>query len=976
MADQVNTEGYWDARFSTDWESMDGPRQSRFFSHVAIELMPPWLLERMRQELTVADWGCAQGDGTVVFSEFVDFSRLTGIDFSPVAVAQAAKRYPQIVFKAQDWLAGEDDKVRYDVVFSSNTLEHFEQPFEALAVLSRRATKAVVLALPYREFNRIEEHFSTFTPQNLPIELESGQRLVWARVTDCRGRPGALWHGEQVLLVYANAQWMNSLGLTIDALLVEHEDPARTGSSAAVIAKLEGDLQKARAQAVNQDYELQQLRSRVHGLQVQVEEVSAWATRMDKSPISYGVKRHTMRVAKAVWRRLPLSQRGRQRVRSAADRIVGALRRAGARAQAEAPLNFDVVTDPNQYRSERDIFVFAVIDWHFRIQRPQHLARGFARTGRRVFYISSTFVDSVEPGFRIERLDPELELYQVQLHVPGAPAIYFAQPTLAVRRTLELGLARLIGQYGATSSVSLVQHAYWHRIAYGMPNSLRVYDCMDHHEGFGNVPAELLAAEKELLRTSDLVVVTSGWLEEIAREENASVAVVRNAGEYAHFATPPAEVFRDPQGRRVIGYYGAIAEWFDLALLRAVAQAQPDCLVLLVGNDTAQAARTLADLPNVHFTGEVPYAKLPYYLWGFDVCLLPFQVIPLTLATNPVKVYEYLSAGKPVVAVDLPEIAQFGDLVRKATDHKGFVAQVAHALEQPGTEQQVEARRVFAREQTWDHRVATMAAELTDLQLPRISVVVLTFNNLALTQACLDSLLTESDYPRLEIVVVDNASTDGSPEWLREWQAAHPEAKVILNERNLGFAAGNNVGLAAATGDYLVILNNDTVVTRGWALTLLRHLQADPQVGLVGPVTNNIGNEARVETSYGNDLQAMRPQALRHTLTNMSRHFRIRTAAFFCVLFSRAVYEAVGPLCEDYGLGFFEDDDYCRRIEAQGLYSACAEDVFVHHHLSASFNKLPSREREELFARNKAVYEAKWGRWEPHSYKRGRRASA
>lgn len=965
MADQVNSEGYWDARFSTDWESMEGPRQSRYFSHVALDLLPQWLLDHIRGGLTVADWGCAQGDGTAVIADRLGTAQLTGIDFSAVAIGQAAGRYPRITFKAQDWLAGDDDGTRYDVVFSSNTLEHFERPFDALAVLSRRARKAVVLALPFQEHERIAEHFATFTPDNLPMQLPGGQSLVWSRVLDCRRDGGGLWDGDQVVLVYADPQWTASLQLPMAGMLVEHEDPL---SSTA--------MQQARSALARAQDELVQARSRVVTLQAQVDEVSAWARRIERAPITYGLKRRAFLTAKAVFQRLPVSHATRQRLRGAATRVLAAVRRRSAGDDASMALgNFEVVADAPP-RAERDVFMFSVIDWHFRVQRPQHLARGLARAGRRVFYISNQFIDAAEPGYRIERLDPELELYQVQLHVPGAPAIYFAQPTPDARRMIELGLAKLIGAFGATSSVSVLQHAYWHRIAYALPNSLRVYDCMDHHEGFGNVPAELIAAEKEMLRTSDLVVVTSSWLEEIARKENASVAVVRNAGEYAHFCDRPAEVFADPQRRRVIGYYGAIAEWFDLELVRAVAVAHPDCLVLLVGNDTVRAAQALADLPNVQFTGEVPYARLPYYLWGFDVCLLPFQVIPLTLATNPVKVYEYLAAGRAVVSVDLPEIAQFGTLVRTARDAPTFVAQVGAALSAPATAAEVDARRAFAREQTWDHRVADIGAALSRLQLPTVSVVVLTYNNLHLTQACLASLVAESDYARLEIIVVDNASTDGTPQWLRTWHAANPSAKVILNDTNLGFAAGNNVGLAAATGDYLVILNNDTVVTRGWALTLLRHLQANPQLGLVGPVTNNIGNEARVETSYGNDLKAMRPQAMRHTLTHMAGEFRVRTAAFFCVLFPRSVYASCGPLCEEYGLGFFEDDDYCRRIEATGRSIACAEDVFVHHHLSASFNKLPSREREALFVRNKAIYEAKWGPWEPHAYRPKGQASA
>ena len=84
----------------------------------------------------------------------------------------------------------------------------------------------------------------------------------------------------------------------------------------------------------------------------------------------------------------------------------------------------------------------------------------------------------------------------------------------------------------------------------------------------------------------------------------------------------------------------------------------------------------------------------------------------------------------------------------------------------------------------------------------------------------------------------------------------------------------------------------------------------------------------------------------------------------------RDVYQRIGPLDEAFGRGFFEDDDYCRRIDELGLRIVCAEDVFIHHHLSASFNKLKNKDREALFKRNKALYEAKWGQWVPHTYKK------
>jgi GT2 family glycosyltransferase len=623
-----------------------------------------------------------------------------------------------------------------------------------------------------------------------------------------------------------------------------------------------------------------------------------------------------------------------------------------------------------------DVFVWAVIDWHFRTQRPQHLSRALADKGHRVFYVSNNFVDDPQPGFALLPLDGTGRLFQVHLHVAGAPQIYADMPDGAQLHMLRASLAEVLRWSGTTTSISIVQHPYWAQLSTMVPSARLVYDCMDHHAGFENNASAVLRAERQLVAEADVVAVTSDGLAREVAPQARQVAVVRNGGDFAFFSRRPAEVFQDPRKRKVIGYYGAIAEWFDVDLVRAVARRFPDALVVLVGADTAGVAAALGGLENIHFQGEVAYDALPYWLYAFDVCLLPFKVVPLTLATNPVKVYEYLAAGKPVVAVDLPEMQQFDGLVQVAADAGAFVEAVDRVLSEPESAADADARQAFARTQTWELRATQLDAVLRNLSEPRVSVVVLAYNNLALTKACLESIERHSDYRNVEVIVVDNLSIDGSREWLARWaeesSPAGHDRRLVLNDRNAGFAAGNNIGLRLATGNYIVILNNDTEVTHGWVRTLCWHLRRDPRLGLVGPITDNIGNEARVDIAWdgGAGIEAVNA----YTRSRPGEELPLRTAAFFCVAMPRAVYEAVGPLDESYGLGFFEDDDYCRRVEQAGFRVACAEDVFVHHHLSASFNQVDSEERRLLFERNRQIYEAKWGTWLPHSYRPGENA--
>jgi GT2 family glycosyltransferase/glycosyltransferase involved in cell wall biosynthesis len=684
-----------------------------------------------------------------------------------------------------------------------------------------------------------------------------------------------------------------------------------------------------------------------------------------------------LKVIKRIWQALPLSDHYRWRItvlllEPILPLIRGSVVHTAYRREKEwhskrvQPFHGDTfpVLPP---QTKPDIFFWSVIDWRFRIQRPQHLARGLSEKGYRVFYVSTTFVNTIDPGFEVEQMDVEGRLFNIRIHLKGRPRIYSAPSAAADFQRLKSSVAVLLEWTGSCGVVSLVQHPYWAKLAQALPDSRLVYDCLDHHEGFDNSGEGIGALERKLLANADVVVTTSQWLHDFAATYNPNVSLIRNAAEFDWFSVRPNSVFRDPTGRQVIGYFGAIATWMDMELLCEVARAFPECLLLLVGADECGARKQLVEFDNVLMTGEVSYADLPSYLYGMDVCLLPFRIMPLTLATNPVKIYEYLSAGKPVVAVNLPEMAQFGSLVETATTREGFVEKVRGLLTSSDNGTLCEARREYAAQNTWRHRVDDFVAVIDRLPRPSASVIVLTYNNLELTRTCLESLECHTERGSFETIVVDNASTDGTQDFLHHWFEGRNDRIVILNEANRGFAAGNNQGLTVARGEYLVMLNNDTEVTQGWLSTLMNHLRRDAELGMVGPVTDNIGNEAKITLRYQGP-EEMHRKARTYTLAHMGELLPMRTLAFFCIMIPRKVYERVGPLDEGYGLGFFEDDDYCRRVEQAGWKLGCAEDVFVRHHLSASFGKL-GKGRRELLEHNRKIYEAKWGLWIPHRHR-------
>jgi GT2 family glycosyltransferase len=142
----------------------------------------------------------------------------------------------------------------------------------------------------------------------------------------------------------------------------------------------------------------------------------------------------------------------------------------------------------------------------------------------------------------------------------------------------------------------------------------------------------------------------------------------------------------------------------------------------------------------------------------------------------------------------------------------------------------------------------------------------------------------------------------------------------------------------------------------------------DASIGMTGPLTNMTGNEQKIGLAYA-DMSEMARVSAAFTAHRRRELFPIETLAFFCVAIRRSVLETVGELDEGYTVGYFEDDDYCRRVQRAGYKLAVCDDVFVHHHHSASFDQLTESDKTGLMKRNRRIYEKRWGRWIPHAYR-------
>ena len=384
-----------------------------------------------------------------------------------------------------------------------------------------------------------------------------------------------------------------------------------------------------------------------------------------------------------------------------------------------------------------DIIYFSSIEWNHTWQRPQQLAYRLSRRGK-LIYVNPLGLRSVvlmDLGRFMRRiafkfwdrkataLDQTLRIY--------APLFYFPFPEshLASKingRILRRSLQGLIKRLGirtpiiwvGTPSTSVLEAIR------GLDSKLLVYDCHDNFPFFHKNPYHIVEAEQWLASQAQVVFATAAELYDRMKLVNPRTYLIPNAADYDHFAhsgirntKPPHDIvqLRKP----IVGYMGEIAQWFDLDLVYNVAIQHPDWNIVLIGPVHVTSAHRLFRLPNVHRLGHREYAELPAYVNQFDVCILPFKINALTSAVNPVKLYEYLAAGKPVVSTPLPEVLPFRSVVEIAT-HESFPRAIESALEQ-NDEAKVRERRQVAMQNTWDQRIDQILSAIREYCDPLVN---------------------------------------------------------------------------------------------------------------------------------------------------------------------------------------------------------------------------------------------------------------
>lgn len=368
---------------------------------------------------------------------------------------------------------------------------------------------------------------------------------------------------------------------------------------------------------------------------------------------------------------------------------------------------------------DHDLVVFSHLRWQFVYQRPQHVLSRMARR-RRVLFIEEPVSDPGGPKWEFSPGADNVLVCQPRLPTPSGGFLEGDLPALADLMR-ELVAEQRLTRYGAW---------FYTPMALPLLDALApdfvVYDCMDELSLFRGAPTSLVERERQLLKKADLVFTGGRSIYRAKQQAHANIHCFPSSVDAEHFgkARDSADEAREQSvlPRPRLGFFGVIDERFDIPLIDAVAAAKPEWQFILLGPVVKIDPADLPRRDNLHYLGPKPYAELPSYLSGWDVCLLPFARNDATRFISPTKTLEYMAAERPIVSTPITDVAEpYGEIVYLADDAPQFVAACERALSASTDERDRRAakmREVIAST-SWESVVAAMESLIAQVAQPR-----------------------------------------------------------------------------------------------------------------------------------------------------------------------------------------------------------------------------------------------------------------
>lgn len=691
----INSEKYWDDRFKDDWDENQGNKQSVFFADLALEMLPEWFFEHMREnKLSLCDWGCAEGDGTNVVADTLEDNPIEGIDFSETAIETANRRYKKknLSFHAIDLLT-KPSKKKYDVVFSSNVFEHFHNTWEVFETVSGYAEKLFVMMVPFNEDRKklIPEHFHGFKSNEFHL-TDDKWSIVHFSVKDTSQLPETYWGGQQAVIIFARNEYVKNLNLNFSEINLQADIQVKTESK---LASLSDQLKEVKAhnsylqdEVNKRDQEIGDLKNHVNTLWEHLH-----SRRFRLADSMYG-KLTRLAPAKSIRRKVLRN-----------SYYVASLVKKNSKARIDLATRHDLIKFKRKLEAlvqehKGPVIVYLSMPWeNVMRQRPHHLAEQLANQGYLVVYIDeeTTSPRILSQHLAIANGDWVFEIIEKRSNSER----YFMLPA-GHRKPLSEVEAIL------NKGFELI-YEYIDELDETISGDIRIQkEVFDNLEGLK--PALILASAKKLydqLRRrfkNDTLLLNS----------NAVDVTHFDVGVERHAEDAPSDIKNILElGKPIVGYYGAMAPWLDYDMLNEIAAKRQDLSFVYIGVNYNGGLDKLKSLPNVFFLGPKSYLILPDYSYWFDCATIPFKHGDIAQSTSPVKLFEYMAMGIPTVCTrDLKECEGY-KYVYMSSSAVEFESNIDKAIRAKNTQKAKLKLLDQAGKNTWQSRAEDIAEFLS-----------------------------------------------------------------------------------------------------------------------------------------------------------------------------------------------------------------------------------------------------------------------
>lgn len=991
----INSNEYWNNLFVEDTKIKERYEQTRFFVNLAIDNLPRWVSEDISDNsFSICDAGCAEGNGTQMLKETFKSNLVIGVDFSENAIALAKTRYPDCEFYVGDMK--EFDK-KFDVIFSSNVLEHFYNPQKIMEKLVTCSNKYCILLVPFREYYTSPEHFSYFDFQSFPLIINEDYELCYYKPITIQGDNIKYWFGEQIIVIYGKRDFLANKKLTLrelyngyveerTSLIYDYDQKievlkgeltqSNTEKSSLknqinqasdkandIIAQIEilkDELTKSHTEKLSLENQIKQASDKANGIIAQLEkEKDLLTTNMNNlsKALDYMEITQKSRVYKLG---LVLRRFGVQviRERQRKDFIKWILNKLTGKHYTTRSLNeFDYLENAKRCitiskktnvepswnkalankKETRSIIIFASVPYYDvgGGQRSAQMARTFENLGYQVHYI-----------------------YGFECTEENVPNMYI--PCITHKIIDDIDDAWFKNAIHVNTIV-IFEIPYVKFEPYFQLS--KKFGCFTVYEHIDNWDSSLgcLFYDKSIFRiftaNADLVTVTAKLLGEKVFDVSAREylylpnAVNTEIFESIKSYKQPKDLILAKGAGKTLLYFGSLwGEWFDWEKVDYLSQNCKDCEINLIGDYSGISQRVKNAQKNVHFLGLKTQRDLPAYLQYSDIAILPFKKCEIGKYVSPLKIFEYIAMNKKVISTNLDDIQGYPN-VYCSDDKEDWVKLVYEDNVLVDTSEFISQNNWYARCGQIINRFSS-----TNNQNEKVSIVVLNYNNKSVIGRCISTLITHNTRYNYEIIVVDNGSSDGSFEFLKT--TFHDKILLLQNTKN-GCSSGRNLGVKNAHGDFVCFLDSDQwIVSDFWLDNALKILKTKNYIGAVswnagwftpgsttGPIVDYLPNRG---------------------ISNGQIWFRTDIAylATSGMLMRRKLFNDIEGFDEYYDPTCYEDTDISLKIRNFGFELAYCPYMSIMH-LPHQTTKSGSTHHTDLMKKNGAYFYKKWASKNP-----------